>query len=505
MARTKSSMAAVAAALKETLESSGLEAALRRLGQYLEKYGPVRCLRCVLYRKDIGMYQFVAEVDMKMPVDADSRRMPFFRKENEYPDVLSAQNIISQDSHFSFDEERMAGIGSRYDVDRFYAERFLMRHVLYEDSGSMCILILRTDDSVFFKDETVQDISGVTRELAVALKDTLRLKPAGGERDPLELLKSCPDLNAQVRQILSLSRSAASVLVTGETGVGKELVAASLHRTSRNAGGPFVPLNCGAIPESLMDSAFFGYEKGAFSGAIGRYEGFFEQANGGTLFLDEIGDMAPVAQIRLLRVLEEKKIRRIGGKSLIPVNVRVIAATNRDVGHFSEDGGFRPDLLYRLNTFSIHIPPLRERKNDIIPLSYYFLNSLAGEYEVKSLPGITPRDIDRLISYGWPGNIRELKSVLERGFVRWLSGSPRKNIEIVLPAENAKQVQQNAGTEKEQDGQDGFLTLDEMTQMYVRKALELCGGRIYGKKGAAYLLKMHPNTLKSYVTRHRLA
>ncbi len=203
----------------------------------------------------------------------------------------------------------------------------------------------------------------------------------------------------------------------------------------------------------------------------------------------------------LLDIIE---VRRIGGKSLIPVNVRIIAATNKDIERLAHENGFRADLLYRLNTFTIHIPPLRSRKNDVIPLTYFFVDSLSQDYGVKTMPKIMPRDINRLISYDWPGNIRELKSVLERGFVRWLAGSSRNHIEIALPDDSAQKIRPDNAAAESKDGAGTFPPLEEVTLRHVKKALFMRGGKIYGKKGAAALLKIHPNTLKSYMLTHDL-
>jgi len=208
----------------------------------------------------------------------------------------------------------------------------------------------------------------------------------------------------------------ATVLITGESGTGKELVAHAIHASSARKGGPFIALNCGAIPDTLIESELFGYEKGAFTGAMKNYSGKFEQAQNGTIFLDEIGVMPLHLQIRLLRVLQEKEVERLGGNKSINLNVRVIAATNEDLRQKIETNSFRLDLFHRLNVFSIHLPPLRERKKDIPLLADFFLNKLSTRYN-KPLKKLTPGALYQLESYHFPGNVRELENVIEKSII----------------------------------------------------------------------------------------
>ncbi|MEW5945093.1 MAG: sigma 54-interacting transcriptional regulator [bacterium] len=213
--------------------------------------------------------------------------------------------------------------------------------------------------------------------------------------------------------ISQVSDTGTTVLITGETGTGKELVASAIHYASPRRNGPFVRVNCAALPETLLENELFGHEKGAFTGASGRYAGRFEAANGGTIFLDEIGDLSLSAQVRLLRILQEKEFERIGGLSPVRVNVRVIAATNRNLEESVLNGQFRVDLFYRLNVFPIHVPPLRERGADIMLLADYFVQKYSGELG-KKITRICSPAIDALMSYHWPGNVRELENCIER-------------------------------------------------------------------------------------------
>jgi DNA-binding NtrC family response regulator len=265
-----------------------------------------------------------------------------------------------------------------------------------------------------------------------------------------------------------------SILVTGESGTGKELVARCLHRAMNQAaeGGyaPFIAVNCSALPESLLESELFGYEKGAFTDAKSDKKGIFELANGGTMLLDEIGEMKLDLQSKLLRVLEERTVRRIGGQGELPIDVTVIATTNRDLAEGVEQGDFRKDLFYRLNTFALHVPPLRERKEDIPLLTRYFLVRFAERYKNKTLRGISREAENLLSAYSWPGNVRELKNVIER-IVVLESG------EMILPEHLPKEIfhlpEVKSGTpDKRYILPDGGVSLDDLEKDLIVQALE---------------------------------
>jgi len=213
-------------------------------------------------------------------------------------------------------------------------------------------------------------------------------------------------------KVAALADTQATVLLRGESGVGKELVARALHVDSSRAEGPFIAVNCGAIAESLLESELFGHEKGAFTGAVGQYKGAFERADGGTLFLDEVGDAPASVQVKLLRALEEKEIRRVGGRDVFTVRVRVVSATNQDLDAMVEDGKFRQDLLYRLNVVTLEIPPLRQRVADIRPLADLFLARACREHG-RTLIAVRPDFYTALEGYSWPGNVRQLRNIVE--------------------------------------------------------------------------------------------
>lgn len=242
------------------------------------------------------------------------------------------------------------------------------------------------------------------RQLKLQLDDRFR---------PDNIIGNCNSMRRVYQQIAQVAESPATVLIRGESGTGKELIAQAIHHNSDRKNGPFVTVNCAALPETLIESELFGHEKGAFTGAMQQRKGRFELANGGSLFLDEIGDITPAVQIRLLRVLQERVFERVGGHERIKVNVRVIAATSRNLEQAMSEGRFREDLFYRLNVFPIHLPPLRERKPDILLLADHFVKRYSERYRTPILR-ISTAAINMMMVYHWPGNVRELENCIER-------------------------------------------------------------------------------------------
>jgi len=299
-----------------------------------------------------------------------------------------------------------------------------------------------------------------------------------------------------LRQLLVLVAKVAStdstVLITGETGTGKELIARAIHQRSPRASRPFVPVNCGAIPPSLTTSELFGHEKGAFTGAVQRHLGRFELAEGGTIFLDEVGELPQETQVALLRVLQERTFERVGGGKLIPTNVRVIAATNRDLDKAIADGSFRGDLYYRLSVFPLHVPPLRERPADIPLLVEYLTQRYAAQLG-KTITSVSRKTIDLLTSYDWPGNVRELQNVIQRAVIlcegtlevdeRWLAHRSSRR------AVNANALGRPSAHEEKQ---------------LIERALASSRGRVAGADGAAARLGIPRSTLESKIRSLRI-
>lgn len=230
---------------------------------------------------------------------------------------------------------------------------------------------------------------------------------------PSNVVGNSREMEPVYEMIGQVAQSDATVLIRGESGTGKELIANAVHYGSRRSGGPFVRVNCAALPESLIESELFGHEKGSFSGAVQQKEGRFERASGGTIFLDEIGDLKNSVQLRLLRVLQEREFERVGGTKVLTADVRVVAATNRPLERDMEDGRFRADLYYRLNVFPIHMPPLRDRRTDIILLADHFIEKYSRRHD-RSIVRLSTPAIDLLMAYHWPGNVRELENAIER-------------------------------------------------------------------------------------------
>lgn len=277
-----------------------------------------------------------------------------------------------------------------------------------------------------------------------------------------------------------------TVLITGESGTGKEMVATAINSESQRRTKPYLKMNCAAIPSELLESQLFGHERGAFTGAISRQEGCFERANGGSLFLDEIGDMSMMTQTKLLRVLQEQEFERIGGSNTIKVDVRIMAATNKNLLEEIKKGRFREDLYYRLNVVEIHIPPLRERIEDIPEIVEAFLEEFKEKYNKPDL-SLSRNAMSVLTAYSWPGNVRELRNVIERATV--LS---RAN--IVEADDFPDKIRRPSEVAGEGIGEDHIYTMAEMERMYAQKVLEYAGGN---KLKAARLLDIDPKTLRT--------
>ncbi|QJB57513.1 sigma 54-interacting transcriptional regulator [Pseudodesulfovibrio sp. zrk46] len=296
-------------------------------------------------------------------------------------------------------------------------------------------------------------------------------------------------LKEVMQQLMQVAPTDSTALLLGETGVGKELIANCIHLYSKRRDTPFIKVNCGAIPDSLIDSELFGHEKGAFTGAIKRKLGRFERAHRGTIFLDEIGELPMSAQTRLLRILQNREFERLGGTELIPVDTRIIAATNRDLSTMVNEGTFRKDLFFRLNVFPINIPPLRKRLSDLPELISYFIEKKHASLNLHRTFQLAPGALESMMHYSWPGNVRELENVVERELIR---SNSQKNEKYIRFGETYPEP-----THLAPNHTAPIYTLDQVMKHYITKILKKAEGRVEGKNGAAELLDIKPNTLRS--------
>ncbi len=311
----------------------------------------------------------------------------------------------------------------------------------------------------------------------------------GGETPPTgEIVGKSPTLLTVLAQCNKVAPLDSTVLITGETGTGKELLARAIHNRSRRSSGPFVAVNCGAVPQSLIASELFGHEKGAFTGALHRGWGDLNSPRGGTIFIDEIGEFPAEMQVMLLRVLQERTFERVGSGELLRANVRVIAATHRDLQASISSGKFRSDLFYRLNVFPIEIPSLRERREDIPLLTKYFIEHFA-HLTAQAIKRIDPQSMKLLKAYSWPGNIRELQNVIERSVITCES-------EILSINENCLHSKLNVPDTKPQVGTNALVVQEKGI---IEQALRECKGRVSGPCGAAAKLGVPPSTLESKI------
>jgi PAS domain S-box-containing protein len=368
--------------------------------------------------------------------------------------------------------------------EAFAAEATLSRSELGRQT--FYLLILRNVNERLKAEEKIRSLTIEGQYLREELRELHNFDQIIGCSDPIRRV---------LRDVEQVAATDASVLLLGETGTGKELFARAIHAASARREKPLIKVNCAAIPESLMESEFFGHEKGAFTGATQKREGRFALADGGTIFLDEVGELPLDLQSKLLRVLQEGEFEPVGSSRTQTVDVRVVTASNRDLDELVRDGRFREDLFYRLNVFPIRLPPLRERGDDIVVLA----RSLAERYARKMGRAVEPlseQDIRRLKAYAWPGNVRELENVIERALITSPDG--RLNLDRALP-ETAPGGRAESSGEAPQTPSPlrTARELQELERDNLVRALERCGWRVSGEQGAARLLGMPPSTLAS--------
>jgi transcriptional regulator with GAF, ATPase, and Fis domain len=384
--------------------------------------------------------------------------------------------------------------------------------LLEVEGNRLGVLAISSDGKSRYTKSHAHLLSLVHDPFAIAMSNALRYQEVIELKDMLaddnrylhqELLRISGDeiigKDGGLKRVMEMVRQVASlnspVLLMGETGVGKEVIANAIHYSSHRKDGPFIKVNCGSIPETLLDSELFGHEKGAFTGAITQRRGRFERAHGGTIFLDEIGELPLAAQIRLLRVLQDKEIERVGGTKSVPVDIRIITATHQELEKMIESNQFREDLWFRINVFPIEIPPLRQRKEDVHALVHYFVDRKSRELKIYPPPKPADGAVDLLKSYHWPGNVRELENIIERGLIRsrgQKEGEPLTFENLDLP----KAKDESMPVPVFSDPNHKVLGLDEAMSVHIRHALKLAKGKVEGPDGAAELLKINPHTLR---------
>ena len=365
--------------------------------------------------------------------------------------------------------------------NRFSEEQARLFSLLKEPFAMALCNALKHQEVLRLKDMLADDNRYLHNELFHLTGDEI-IGAAFGLKSVMEMVRHVAPLNS-------------TVLLLGETGVGKDVIANAIHYASPRKEKPFIKVNCGTIPETLIDSELFGHEKGAFTGALFQKRGRFERADQGTIFLDEISELPAPAQVKMLRVLQFKGIERVGGSQPISLDIRLIAATNRNLEGMVKARQFREDLWFRLNVFPIPIPPLRERKNDIPALVHHFIQRKSRELKLPTASPV-PGAVDRLMDYSWPGNVRELENLIERSLI--ISSGEPLEFDSLIPGRTAKDVgdlAQAAAGEK----------LDDITARHIRRILAQTKGRVHGKGGAAAVLGIKPSTLRNRMNRLGIA
>lgn len=485
-----------------------IEKAMFECLKYLSGFIPADIMCMEIYEPDISSLRIIAlathseykRVDLLINMDADAKSL-MKRIHKKFKSTGWQDAVIVNDT----DKDPVA----RLIIHGLKETDASMLHMVLETQDRpLCSIIIAAKGKNRFSDRDARLFSMLKEPISAAMSNTLK------HREVIHLKELLADDNRFLhRQLFSLSgdqiigadfglknvmnmvRQVAAhdspVLLMGETGVGKDVIANAIHYSSTRKDGPFIAVNCGAIPENLLDSELFGHEKGAFTGATSQKRGRFERADNGTIFLDEIGELPPQAQVRMLRVLQNKEIERVGGTRQISLNIRVIAATNKNLEDMVESTQFRRDLWFRLNVFPIFIPPLRERKEDIPALLRHFIIKKSKTLKLASVPKIAPGAIDGLLQYDWPGNVREMENIIERALITNPAG-PLRVDSIFYP--KRKTI---AGIKHEDSQQPP--TFDELICDYIQKTLQATNGKIHGPGGAAERMGINPSTLRSKI------
>ena len=484
--------------------SLNIERAMARCLRYIARHLPAAGMSLYLYDPELDALRTVAAVlpehprhlQRNLPVPDELRRV--IRNEELQPHEILLINNPSAEPAYHLITQQIWD----YDVS-------LVRLSLSLEGERIGMLLVYAPGLNRYRPEHAELLRLIREPFAIAMANALRYQELVRLKETLtddnrylqqelnrvagdEIIGADFGLKTVMDRVWQVAPADTTVLLQGETGVGKELVANAIHDASPRRNGPLIKVNCGAIPETLLDSELFGHEKGAFTGAVSQRRGRFERAHTGTIFLDEIGELPPQAQVRLLRVLQQKEIERLGGTTVIDVDVRVICATHRNLETMVREGRFREDLWYRLNVFPIMIPPLRQRKVDIPALAAHFLERKARDLRISQPPHLAPGAIEQLRQYSWPGNVRELENVVERALISYNSGIAGGRLRFDLPTTPGE----SPVLPPEIDYSDS-PPLDAVLRDYFTTLLKQCHGRIQGPDGAAQRAGLNPNTLRS--------
>jgi transcriptional regulator with GAF, ATPase, and Fis domain len=488
--------------------SLDIATALKRCFEYIRDFIPANGMTLHILDPDLNLLKFMASVGPNR-VNERVLHLPEKGRDKRAADLQEAF-LAKEEKVLILHPDKETGLPEILEQLGLNAKTSLMNLILQLEGNLIGTLALYADGLNQYTGEHARLLQLLHRPVAIAMskalehQEIIRLKDmlADDNRYLFEELRSAMGdeivgsdfgLKAVMKMVQQVAPLDSPVLLAGETGTGKEVIANAIHYSSPRKDGPFIKVNCGAIPDTLLDSELFGHEKGAFTGAISQKRGRFERANKGTIFLDEIGELQPQAQVRLLRVLQEKEIERVGGTTSIPVDIRVLSATNRNLQEMVASGRFREDLWFRLNVFPITIPPLRQRREDIPALVHYFIDRKCKELKLTERPVLEAGAIERLMAYDWLGNVRELENLIERALIQTRGDMLSFEMLSVPQVPVGREVARDAGRNRD------LPPLDEMTVQHIKQALERAGGKINGHGGAAQILGIHPNTL-----RHRM-
>ncbi len=478
--------------------SLDIKTALRSCFDYVKQYIPMDSMGLYQFYPDEGLFRALAAVSEEEKKQIEEVCiMPEALKEDarQHWETMGPVEIVNrpaEDSYFSkvFEPEdmntsmmsmrlelegtRVGGVCVHFpEIDQYTDKHKTLFQMLHEPLAIAMSNALKHQEVLLLKDMLADD----NRYLHNQLREISGTDIVGADFGLKDVLE-------QVRQVAQID---SPVLLLGETGTGKDVIANALHSLSSRKEGPFIRVNCGAIPDSVIDSELFGHEKGAFTGAISQKRGRFERAHGGTIFLDEVGELPPQAQVRLLHVIQNGEIERVGGTAPISVNLRIISATHRKLQDMVTAGQFREDLWFRLNVFPITMPPLRLRKEDIPALVHHFIQKKRITLKIKTKPTLAPNAIDSLMEYNWPGNVRELENVVERALIQCRGGK----------IDFHNQINNTPGTKSPIETTLPEVTgLDDVIARHINQMLKAANGKINGSGGAGELLGVNPNTLR---------